>query len=313
MDEILWNTEQKKVTILVCNDLSAAFGMVDHSVLIKVLNKYYGIFGSALQWFESYLADRCMKVIIGEFNSVMELGCHLDTVCSWMDSNRLKMNAKTTEVIYIGSRNQLDKCESKKFCVRNDLIPRSPVIKYLGVWINELLTFQCHINMTCKTAIWTLMKIQYLRQYLDQAICEILIYSLVMSHLYYANIILFGATNKVISRLQRVQNWVAKVILIKSKYDSSFEARKTLHRIPIWERIEFKLLVMVYNCLKGDAPIYLRKLLKINIGYGSLRSNALMKLTIPYVKLRHLQTRHSLLLDLDYGIVYLTILEILMT
>ena len=48
MDEILWNTEQKKVTILVCIDLSAAFIMVDHSVLIKVLNKYYGISGSAL-------------------------------------------------------------------------------------------------------------------------------------------------------------------------------------------------------------------------------------------------------------------------
>ena len=105
-----------------------------------------------------------------------------------------------------------------------------------------------------------------------------------MSHLDYTNIILFGVTDKVINKLQRVQNWVAKVIQIKSKYDSSIEARKTLHRLPIWEIIKFKLLVMVYNCLKGDAPIYLKKLLRINIGYGNLRSNASMKLTIPYVK-----------------------------
>ena len=66
MDEIHWNTEQKKVTVLFCLDLNAAFDMVDHSVLIKVLNKYYGISGSALQWFESYLADRLMKVSIGD-------------------------------------------------------------------------------------------------------------------------------------------------------------------------------------------------------------------------------------------------------
>ena len=125
--------------------------------------------------------------------------------------------------------------------------------------------FQHHINMKCKTTIWNFMKIQYLRQYLDQATCEILIYSLVMSHLDYVNIILFGVTDKVIHRLQQVQNWAAKVILIKSQYDSSFEARKTLHWLPIWERIEFKLLVMAYNCLKGDAPIYLKKLLKINM------------------------------------------------
>ena len=41
---------------------------------------------------------------------------------------------------------------------------------------------------------------------------------------------------------------------------------------------------MVYNCLKGDAPIYLKKLLKINVGYGTLQSNASMKLTIPNAK-----------------------------
>ena len=155
------------------------------------------------------------------------------------------MNVKKTEVINIGSRNQLDKCEIKEIPVRNDLIPRSSLIKYLGVWINELLTFQHHINMKCKTAIWNLMKIQYLRQYLHQATCETLIHSLVLSHLDYMNIILFGATDKVINKLQRVQKWAVKVILIKS--DSSIEARKTLCWLPIPERIKFKLLVMVYN------------------------------------------------------------------
>ena len=151
-----------------------------------------------------------------ELNSVMTLSGCLDNIGSWMDSNRLKMNAKKTEVIYIGSSNQLDKCESTEIHVRNDLIPRSPLIKYLGVWIDELLTFQHHINMKRKTAIWNLMKIQYLRQYLDQATCEILIHSFVMSHLDYGSIILFGATDQILNKLHRVQNWVAKVILIRS-------------------------------------------------------------------------------------------------
>ena len=69
MDEILWNTQQEKVTILVCIDLIAVFDMVDYSVLIKVLNNYYGISRSALHWFESYLADRSMKVSIGDVYS----------------------------------------------------------------------------------------------------------------------------------------------------------------------------------------------------------------------------------------------------
>ena len=72
----------------------------------------------------------------------------------------------------------------------------------MGTWIDELLTFQHHVNMKCKRAIWNLMEILYLRPYLDQATCEILIHSLVMSHLDYANIILFGVTDKVINKLQ---------------------------------------------------------------------------------------------------------------
>ena len=101
------------------------------------------------------------SITTSELNSVMKLSGCLDNIGSWMDSNRLKMNAKKTEVIYIGSRNQLDKCESKEIRVRNDFIPRSPVIKYLGAWIDELFTFKYHINMKCKTAIWNLMKIPY--------------------------------------------------------------------------------------------------------------------------------------------------------
>ena len=69
MDKILWNTEQKKVTIRVCIDLNTAFDTVDHSVLIKILNKYYGISGSALQWLGSYLVDRHIKVSIGDIYS----------------------------------------------------------------------------------------------------------------------------------------------------------------------------------------------------------------------------------------------------
>ena len=92
-----------------------------------------------------------------------------------------------------------------------------------------------------------------------------------MCHLDYMNIILFGVMDKVRNKLQRVQNWVGKVILIKLKYDSSIEAKKTLHWLPIQERIKFKILVMVYNCLKGDVPIYLKKLLRINVGYGNLK------------------------------------------
>ena len=58
--------ESQRISALVALDLSAAFNMIDHDILLKVLDKQFGIQGKALNWFGSYLRPRGCKVNIGE-------------------------------------------------------------------------------------------------------------------------------------------------------------------------------------------------------------------------------------------------------
>ena len=58
--------ERKNVTVLIALDLSAAFDMVDHSVLLTTLQSNFGIHGTALDRFKNYLAPRNMKTITGK-------------------------------------------------------------------------------------------------------------------------------------------------------------------------------------------------------------------------------------------------------
>ena len=57
--------EKQCVTVTAAIDLSAAFDMVDHEILLKVMNLMFGIGSDALKWFNSYLRPRAIKVNVG--------------------------------------------------------------------------------------------------------------------------------------------------------------------------------------------------------------------------------------------------------
>ena len=65
-NNILWSFEKQNASALIVMDLSATFDMVDHQILLDVLENRYGITGTALSWFRTYLPPRFCKVCINK-------------------------------------------------------------------------------------------------------------------------------------------------------------------------------------------------------------------------------------------------------
>ena len=61
-NNIVRATDSGQVSALVLIDLSAAFDTVDHGTLLEVLSLRFGITGSVLEWFKSYLTGRTQTV-----------------------------------------------------------------------------------------------------------------------------------------------------------------------------------------------------------------------------------------------------------
>jgi hypothetical protein len=64
VNELLLNADAKQITVLALLDLSAAFDTLDHEILIKRLEISFGITGTALKWFSSYLESRSQQVCV---------------------------------------------------------------------------------------------------------------------------------------------------------------------------------------------------------------------------------------------------------
>ena len=61
-NEVHLSLSRGEATALVLLDLSAAFDTIDHSTLLSCLCSWFGVSGSVLKWFTSYLTDHYQSI-----------------------------------------------------------------------------------------------------------------------------------------------------------------------------------------------------------------------------------------------------------
>jgi len=125
-----------------------------------------------------------------------------------------------------------------------------------------------HIRiLACRCFFW-ISQLCSVRRTLTYDTIIALVNALVISRLGYCNSVLVGAYDIHLQQLQGVLNAAARLIAGGRKFDSiSSTIRDVLHWLPIRQRVDFKLSVLMFNCLRNLAPSYLMNM------YQSVTSN----------------------------------------
>ena len=129
------------------------------------------------------------------------------------------------------------------------MVQTSKMIKYLGAYLDNGLSFRHHIAIKCRTAMWNSQHLEPLWPSFTVQAGITLVLGLGMAHLDYVNSVFISLPVSDINKMQRVQNAASKFVLNLKRMNSSMEALKMLHSLSIKFRIQFKILLLVYKCL----------------------------------------------------------------
>ena len=184
-------------------------------------------------------------------------------VTKWHLENSMLLNPSKTEALVTGSRQQVAKFDNTSTVIQfaDTVVQCSKTVRVLGVTVDNFLTFDNHITNIVQSCNYHIRSLRHIRRLIDQDTANTLACSIVASRLDYCNAVLYGVTDRNYKRLQRVQNSLARVVCNAPYRSPSRPLLKSLHWLPIEQRIEYKIATMTYKLRLHHQPSYLVKLI----------------------------------------------------
>ena len=108
--------------------------------------------------------------------------------------------------------------------------------------------------------------------------------AIVGSRLDFCNSLLAGTSVSNLARLQRVQNFLARVVAQKPRFCHITPVLFDLHWLPVCHRISFKIATVTYRVLQFQQPSYLASLILRYVPARALHSSSSLLICVPTPK-----------------------------
>ena len=145
-------------------------------------------------------------------SSNIHLQACLTTINNWFINNYLSLNPNVTVLMNLSPQNSLPTTISPQMYLGHTLIPPSTTSKYLGIDINNKLTFNKHISILKSSTFHHLLNINKIRPYITTSTALTITQTLILSRLHYCIPIILSSHNKYFTNIDRLTNRSLRLI-----------------------------------------------------------------------------------------------------
>ena len=219
LQNYLENRKQKKIVNNTESDYNEiTCGVPQGSVLGPLLFlMYINDLCNSVEHAKTFLyADDTVLITnaIDIYTAHLNLQTDLDNIANWCKGNKLCINIKKTKGMIMGSRSMVKK---------HRFVPKRKIdgvaleyvfqYKYLGVTIDESLTFHNHLKNTIKILAHKIYMFKKIRHYITEDAAVKIYKTMVLPYADYGDIFFINANNNQLKKLQTLQNRALRICL----------------------------------------------------------------------------------------------------
>lgn len=233
---------------------------------------------------ESYVDDSKLYVSFlknAKDSAMADLKSDLTSVASWCCANQLLVNPGKTKLCVFGSSQMLKRTSIPPIMFMGKELTIVTSVKDLGIVLDRHLSFNEHICTLVSDLMSKLCMINRIRHLLDQSTLLMVINCLVFSKLFYCSSVWSGTSKHNVGKLQLVQNFAARILSGKLKYEHITPTLKELNFLPIAKLLYLRDAVLTFKCMNGLAPDYLSSIFKLRSEVHSRNTRNCDKLHFP--------------------------------
>ena len=166
---------------------------------------------------DSYVYDTKMYLsfnVKDKDTSITDLQQHLTSIHNWCFNNSLLINPNKTKLIVFGTKQMLSRLDDFKLSLLGKELTPCDSVRDLGIYVDPQLSYDEHISKTLSSCASRLCQINTVEHVIDQKTLKLEINALVFSRSFYCCSVWSNTTKKNANKLQLVQNFAARILLI---------------------------------------------------------------------------------------------------
>ena len=169
--------------------------------------------------------------------------------------------------------------------------------KSIGVYLDENLSWNEHINRLSKKIASGIGSLKRIRSFVPGTTLQFIFNSLIQPHFDYCCVVWDNCNKTLADKLQKLQNRAARILTFSS-YDANADALLVVLESIGWKKLQtqrkIQKAVMVHKSLHGPAPDYLQSIFvnRSSVANYSLRDTE-GKLAIPKPRTNYLKNSFS--------------------